>query len=244
MAKLADTSRPPGEQRLTQYCPRCGYDLFGLPGDRCPECGDRFDRSSLPVVGAGEIQSRRSVWWLRAGAIGLALVHFSNKPGPENTAFQAAWLGLMWSLASAWVVLSWRELTRPGGAPTALWLLIPCIGSPGRPALPEPWETAAGLFALLVGIVVLVVALHSSRRRTAGCLMMAVSVILLLAGVYGMVFGLAVGLSVSDSSGAVFKLFTWEFEGTRRDHLLAAILGVLFVATGVAFLRWSRKLLA
>lgn len=28
------------------HCQRCGYSLFGLPEDRCPECGTTFDRAS------------------------------------------------------------------------------------------------------------------------------------------------------------------------------------------------------
>lgn len=29
------------------YCARCGYCLFGLPTERCPECGTPFNRSTL-----------------------------------------------------------------------------------------------------------------------------------------------------------------------------------------------------
>ncbi len=28
-------------------CPRCGYDLRGLPEPRCPECGEPFDPAEL-----------------------------------------------------------------------------------------------------------------------------------------------------------------------------------------------------
>ena len=31
------------------WCPKCGYVLKGLPQDRCPECGQEFDRGRLLV---------------------------------------------------------------------------------------------------------------------------------------------------------------------------------------------------
>ena len=46
------------------HCQRCGYSLFGLPEDRCPECGTRFDRATgkpvQPVAeSVGEEQGTR-----------------------------------------------------------------------------------------------------------------------------------------------------------------------------------------
>ncbi len=37
--KLLDDNRP-----TPRMCPNCGYDLFGLPEPRCPECGEPFRR--------------------------------------------------------------------------------------------------------------------------------------------------------------------------------------------------------
>ena len=33
--------------RLVLACPQCGYDLFGIPQARCPECGFGFDYAAL-----------------------------------------------------------------------------------------------------------------------------------------------------------------------------------------------------
>ena len=55
---------------------KCGYDLRGLPGPRCPECGaaflPRFDVSSDAGATAGDIQRARAV--LAAGGR-VQLVH-------------------------------------------------------------------------------------------------------------------------------------------------------------------------
>lgn len=37
------------EEEFPLYCPACDYLLRGLPGNRCPECGQAFDRGRLLV---------------------------------------------------------------------------------------------------------------------------------------------------------------------------------------------------
>lgn len=38
------------EEEFPVHCPRCGYELRGLPHPRCPECGTPFDRAALLAI--------------------------------------------------------------------------------------------------------------------------------------------------------------------------------------------------
>ena len=54
------------------FCPACGYNLRGLTDDRCPECGNTFDRATLhvsriPWVHRNQLGRFRAYWqtvWL------------------------------------------------------------------------------------------------------------------------------------------------------------------------------------
>ena len=50
---------------LLPVCPECGYDLRGIPSDRCPECGLQIDRevvSRIPWVHRARIGRVRAYW--------------------------------------------------------------------------------------------------------------------------------------------------------------------------------------
>ena len=42
------------------FCPNCGYNLFGIPQIRCPECGFRYDHAGIAALAEDEIL--RSYW--------------------------------------------------------------------------------------------------------------------------------------------------------------------------------------
>ena len=42
-------------------CPKCGYDLHGIPEVRCPECGFRYDHEALKSLAD-------STYWVRLAA--------------------------------------------------------------------------------------------------------------------------------------------------------------------------------
>ena len=45
---------PPPAESTGLRCPHCDYDLTGLTEDRCPECGEAFDRELLRKIAANE----------------------------------------------------------------------------------------------------------------------------------------------------------------------------------------------
>jgi hypothetical protein len=52
------------------HCPSCGYDLTGLPENRCPECGGLFDRNELARQSNFTLWKamRQTLWLPGAGA--------------------------------------------------------------------------------------------------------------------------------------------------------------------------------
>ncbi|MCC7292554.1 MAG: hypothetical protein IT449_10890 [Phycisphaerales bacterium] len=86
------------------HCPQCGYDLRGIPEERCPECGFGFDvpalrdlahRAALMVMGAYE-----AVFWRGAWLIGFSIApvlpipfgFYSSAAGAAVLVVVAVWL--------------------------------------------------------------------------------------------------------------------------------------------------------
>lgn len=69
-------NNPPPVEFSGLHCPTCDYDLTGLSKNRCPECGERFDRRILRKIAAGEplpavpyetdhtLRGLWKTWWL------------------------------------------------------------------------------------------------------------------------------------------------------------------------------------
>lgn len=60
MSEAIAKSEPSTE--LALFCPQCIYDLRGLPGDECPECGCEVDRAKL---------EKSSIHWVHREGLGV-----------------------------------------------------------------------------------------------------------------------------------------------------------------------------
>jgi hypothetical protein len=75
---------------LTLHCPNCGYNLTGLPENRCPECGGKFDPARLALRSMCRVRPlgpRGAVWRiLLLPAAFWALYALAVGPGPDSMA--------------------------------------------------------------------------------------------------------------------------------------------------------------
>ncbi len=55
------------------YCPQCGYNLRGIPEDRCPECGFGYDRGAIRSESISEAFNRYAASRNTIGYAGVPL---------------------------------------------------------------------------------------------------------------------------------------------------------------------------
>lgn len=126
------------EDEFPVYCPSCDYLLRGLADNRCPECGEAFDRGRLLVeqyvLERGKRQWPRIHAWARwtfiiglllpvpMGCIGAALLAYVATTNPatvSRVAISLSWVALfpiLWWFACAglqtWLVLGSRRQSK------------------------------------------------------------------------------------------------------------------------------------
>ena len=133
-------------------CPRCGYDLYGIPPDRCPECGYRYDAAGLAAtVTSAECERHRAtqVILVRSGlASALAMPSMCEFLGITGLALLCV-VALAYA-AAFWMWVVYIDVYRGIGTLPGLLSLFVIIGLAVR------WLMMAGpRLPLAAGCVVL-----------------------------------------------------------------------------------------
>jgi hypothetical protein len=134
------------------HCPDCGYNLFGIESDRCPECGLTIDRSILgdsriPWVHRGRIGRIRAFWRtvILATARPRILAQEVNRPVSYIDAIKfrrvclvLAWLPLVTAVAVVWGIIeipmhAWERVGLALICGFSTWVYLLCIT--GLPSL-------------------------------------------------------------------------------------------------------------
>lgn len=221
----------------TQFCPNCGYDLEGLPSDRCPECGNRFDLAELPLQ--PRTPSPGSSEWAGpalAAAIVLAVLKIGDSPGPLNTWFQLIWVGLMWTFAGVWVWLRRHDWSRTGKPHHLLWLLLVCVGM-DRPNLPDLHQFVLWLWTGCIALTILLVAFGLSWQRSTHALVKASAVILMLSGGLAV---LLVSLLVTLGGHGTYHVWGRTYSASHVADLVAFLSSLGIFGVGVLLNRLAR----
>lgn len=117
-------------------CPRCDYDLTGLPVQHtCPECGCNYDEHSIGI----ELTGRRNEFWAAGLVGGMMLVSLIIKIQRGKSSSEL--VGTLVSLFLVGFFLFWR-LQRRAGSPSRIILdaLGTELATKGQEPLRWPWR--------------------------------------------------------------------------------------------------------
>ena len=123
--------------RSTKYCLDCGYPLDGLPEQRCPECGRKFDIKEPCTYSTSVLPTTRASWMARGYLIvsctGVGLIGLTAFTALRDRGFRTvpAIICLIGYLMEIAVIIAGlvalirgldREERRAGGFDPAMWV--------------------------------------------------------------------------------------------------------------------------
>jgi hypothetical protein len=172
------TATPP----RTVLCPSCGYDLRGMTGDRCSECGLVIDRDALRRSGfpwahrkaLGRVRAFLKTVWLATADSESLRMEAAKEQSVRDAAWFARWVAVSLSLCFLAVVAlivyqdGIREMAvKPPSQARVAWRM-----SGTEQDLLAPWSAGIilwpGLVAYPVMLAFYVVAAPASVFRTRG----------------------------------------------------------------------------
>lgn len=126
---------PPADETIstpTIACPKCGYNLHGIPEDRCPECGFGYDHESIRTF----------------SAIQVAKSDAANR----RVIVLSAWSGVF-AMPSFAAAITSSFLPQMALLIVSLMLAVRCMYVYGEPRAPAVWRRIGTYVLLGVGAI-------------------------------------------------------------------------------------------
>ena len=204
---------PVDNESLTQYCPACDYDLCGLTGDVCPECGSQFDRAELAWRTQPPADESTVAWGAWLFMLVLAVCTYSTGPQPGLWSVDVGLAALRWTLAGFWIWWDYPRWRRPEHAQSLLWLVFPCLAAVHLSHAAGSVYAAAVTLSIVVGVAAIGYAFVRNWRGSVRGVLAFFGVVV----GFGALAALAVGAigSVRGAWPGAFKLHGYEFAADR-----------------------------
>jgi len=218
---------------VTQYCPVCGYDLWGLIQERCPECGTPFDRSELRWVRKRPRKVSPWVDLFLVGSLLLGAVRYNLPPSSRwRFWFDLAWLILMAVLAASWAWLQ-RDRLLHDRPHWLLWLALVMIMMANHPPLLNWGGAATAALLASAGLLAYVVYKQPGKSMRLGATGLVVFGAALVA--------LGMLRILSGGQGHTLTVFGWSVSGGVAGPVFVTCLGAVCSAVGAAAAILLRK---
>lgn len=221
-------------------CPTCQYDLRGTPKNRCPECGQSFNRAKVfdPTQALIIPPDPPGANVLLVGAVIVGMFGYAYSR-PYADAKQLAQIAVIWALASGWVYLRRRSIFGPRPC-LVLWLILVAIVAPLRPGLGPPFEYVATGLSLLVGLAAIIYPVSRRPFETAQVLLFTVAVITSFLGLMIALYALQALIFRIEHDG--YSLYGLHLDAGRRSDLIIIVMGLAHIAIGFALFALADRL--
>lgn len=252
--QLAQTTvtTPLIDPSFVPMCPRCQYDLRGLPDGKCPECGEIFEHRAIEVAAQhtwAERVAYRSVspdWLLLAMAVPTLIgLPAALTAASRNADVLLLWSALLWFGTAYW---SWRGrwvIFRPSYL-RLVWFIVPNLWTAVLLVSALSGLASITIIAPTLGVTWILFAWFRTRPRQLWILpailaatTLPPAAVCVVGGGQRLLRGLTWSWVTDLRAGQIHRQYPLRNDELLYIGLISALPGVLLIC--MAFVCWYRR---